>query len=77
MALSLLNPEPPLDPAVQRKITLLQMIGLPGVLALFLAALASFPMGYLPRWVAGVATGAETLLCWYVLRKIYLLRKSS
>jgi hypothetical protein len=73
--LSIIKPEPPLPPEIQRKITYIQMYGLPAVVVLFVLAMVSFPMGYLPRWVFGIAVPSELFIACYVFRRAHFLRK--
>ena len=75
--ISILTPGPRLQPAVKRKIAAVRLFGITCVLGIFLLAIASFPMRYLPSWVFWPALVAEALLAPYVIRKIYLLRKPS
>jgi hypothetical protein len=73
--LSIIKPDTPLAPEVQRKLKYLQMFALPAVLVLFVFAMVSFPMGYLPRWVFGLAVPCELFLALYVIRRAQSLRK--
>jgi hypothetical protein len=51
-----------------------KLLGIPCVLALFLAALAS-ALGYLPTWVFWLAVCTEIFLGPYLIRKIHALRR--
>jgi carbon starvation protein CstA len=62
-----------LDPAAKRKITLLQLLGIPSILALFGVVLAS-SMGYLPAWMFAPAACAEAILGAFLLVKIHRRR---
>jgi hypothetical protein len=64
-----------LDPAVKRKIFLLQIFGVPCVVGFFSLAFASF-RGFLPTWVFTVGLSGEILFGFYFLRKIHSLRNS-
>jgi hypothetical protein len=70
--LSILRPDPPLDPAVRKKLAHLRIFGIPCVLGLFLLAIAFFPTRIF--WLAACA---ESLLCPYLIRKIHSLRNPS
>jgi hypothetical protein len=58
------------DPEVRRKITRLQLLGIPCILGLFGVVLAS-SMGYLPAWMFAPAACAEAILGAFLLSKIH------
>jgi hypothetical protein len=76
MARSILHPEQPLDPATERKIRLIKLLGIPLVLAFALLAYSSFLWGFVPRQIGFIAVGAEIAVAAFVIRKIRLLRNS-
>jgi len=73
--LSILNPEPPMDPVVERKITYVSVIGITFVLGFLLLVWLSF-MGLLPMRIFWPASLAETLSGSFMYRKINSLRNS-
>ena len=59
-----------LDAEVRRKITFLQVLGIPSILGLFGVVLAS-SLGYLPAWMFAPAACAEAILGAFLIWKIH------
>jgi hypothetical protein len=62
-----------MDPAVQKKIAAVKVLGIGGVIALWALAMASL-LGYLPKQVFWPATGAEIALAPFLVGRIRSLR---
>jgi hypothetical protein len=62
-----------MDPAVQKKIALVKILGIGCVIGLWGLAMASF-MGYLPIWVFWRASIAEIVLGPFLISRIRSLR---
>ena len=75
MIRSILNPEPLLDSATQKRIALTQLVGIPVVLGLAEVVYVSLLTGRLPTWVGDIAVLAETWAASFFIGRIRSLRK--
>lgn len=74
--LSILNPDPPIPPHLERKMRYLGMFGSGTVALLWVVSMVSL-MGYLPARIFWLASTAESFLSLYVVRKSQSLRKQA
>jgi hypothetical protein len=74
--LSILHPDPPLPPHVERKMRDVQIFGSGTVAILWVVSMVAL-MGYLPNRIFWLASTAESFFSLYIIRKSQSLRKQA